>query len=86
VAGGLYHFGERYYDPSTGSWTQQDPIGQQCDVNSADPFTFSGDAPVNQTDPKGTYWSWRSFFHCIFAPLHAEGLRDCDLQCADCGQ
>lgn len=24
---GLYKFGERYYDPTLGRWTQQDPIG-----------------------------------------------------------
>jgi RHS repeat-associated protein len=27
VANGLYHYGQRYYDPTTGRWTQQDPVG-----------------------------------------------------------
>jgi RHS repeat-associated protein len=24
---GLYKFGTRYYDPTLGRWTQQDPVG-----------------------------------------------------------
>lgn len=27
-AGGLVHFGARFYNPSVGSWTQLDPSGQ----------------------------------------------------------
>jgi RHS repeat-associated protein len=43
--GGLYHFGDRYYDPVTGSWTQPDPAGGG--------YGFAGGDPVNQTDPSG---------------------------------
>jgi RHS repeat-associated protein len=43
---GLYHMGERYYDPSIGRWTQRDPIGGGC--------TFAGDDPINVGDSSGT--------------------------------
>ncbi len=42
---GPYHFGERYYDPTSGRWTQSDPLGGG--------YEFDGDNPVNQVDPNG---------------------------------
>lgn len=45
---GLYRFGERYYNPADGRWTQLDPSGQ-------DPgYIFAADDPVNIVDPSGT--------------------------------
>jgi RHS repeat-associated protein len=41
----LYHFGERYYNPGVGSWTQMDPLG--------DGYRYAGDDPVNNNDPTG---------------------------------
>jgi RHS repeat-associated protein len=52
--GGLYHFSGRYYDPSTGAWTQQDPVVHLMDPTQCDPYVFSSDDPVNATDPSGT--------------------------------
>jgi RHS repeat-associated protein len=43
----LMHFGQRYYDPTTGSWTQQDPAAQGAG------FLFAGDDPMNASDPTG---------------------------------
>jgi RHS repeat-associated protein len=43
----LYHYGERYYDPTAGRWTQQDPLF------AASEYTFAGDDPINATDPTG---------------------------------
>jgi RHS repeat-associated protein len=48
VPNDLYHFGERYYDPTSGRWTQQDPDG------AVDSYGFAEDDPVNNTDPEGT--------------------------------
>lgn len=42
---GLVHFGARYYLPSTGAWTQPD---------SAEGYGYSGDDPINESDPNGT--------------------------------
>jgi RHS repeat-associated protein len=47
VANGLYHFGERYYDPTTGRWTQPDPGSDTAD------YVFTGDDPINDGDPSG---------------------------------
>lgn len=53
VPNGLYHFGERYYDPTTGRWTQQDPEDQLGSVTEADRFQFTGDDPINVSDSSG---------------------------------
>jgi RHS repeat-associated protein len=47
VSNGLYHFGERYYDPTTGRWTQPDP------ASNVPEFAFAGDNPINEADPTG---------------------------------
>jgi RHS repeat-associated protein len=47
VTNGLYHYGARYYDPTTGRWTQPDPASGTTD------FTFAGDDPINESDPSG---------------------------------
>jgi RHS repeat-associated protein len=52
--GGLYHYGARYYDPGSGSWTQQDPVLHLTDPSQIARYTYAGDNPVNTTDPNGT--------------------------------
>jgi len=47
VPNGLYHYGERYYDPTSGRWTQPDPASGMPN------FTFTGDDPINESDPGG---------------------------------
>jgi len=50
----LYKFGTRYYDPSLGRWTQQDPVGGSLgDLNAANRYTYANDDPVNVVDPSG---------------------------------
>jgi RHS repeat-associated protein len=50
----LYKFGTRYYDPTLGRWTQQDPVGGSLgDLNSANRYTYANDDPVNAVDPSG---------------------------------
>jgi len=49
VGTGLYHFGERYYDPTTGRWTQPDPAGGAGEYG----FGFANDNPVNEGDENG---------------------------------
>jgi RHS repeat-associated protein len=53
----LDHMGQRYYDPTTGRWTQQDPIGSSLlvDPAQANLFGFAGQDPVNATDPNGLF-------------------------------
>ena len=53
VPNGLYHFGSRYYDPTAGRWTQQDPANQAQSSTQNDRYSFGGDDPVNESDPTG---------------------------------
>jgi RHS repeat-associated protein len=54
IANGLYHYGQRYYDPTTGRWTQQDPEDRIESATQADRFLFAGSDPINLSDPSGT--------------------------------
>ena len=55
AAGGLYHFGQRYYDPEIARWTQQDPLDQAADLQQANRYAYAGGDPTNDTDPTGLY-------------------------------
>lgn len=50
---GLYHFGQRYYDPVVGRFTQQDPRDQVGDLRQGNRYLYAGDDPVNFVDPSG---------------------------------
>ncbi|MCS0606465.1 DUF6531 domain-containing protein [Streptomyces sp. LP11] len=45
---GLYHFGNRYYDPQISRFTQPDPSGQE-----KNPYLYAEGDPVNRIDPGG---------------------------------
>jgi RHS repeat-associated protein len=49
----LYKFGERYYDPALGRWTQPDPINNPLDLHGWNGYAYAGDDPVNMIDPTG---------------------------------
>jgi uncharacterized protein RhaS with RHS repeats len=42
----VLHFGERWYDPAVGRWTQRDPVGQGS-------YAYASDNPINGGDPSG---------------------------------
>ncbi len=50
---GLYHFGQRYYDPSLGRWTQRDSLSHIGDLQQGNRYAYAGDDPINNTDPSG---------------------------------
>jgi len=49
--GGLMYRRNRYYDPATGQFTQEDPLGLAGGTNA---YGFAGGDPVNEVDPFGT--------------------------------
>jgi RHS repeat-associated protein len=49
---GLYYFRARWYDPVTGRWLSNDPIGISGGLNQ---YVFCGNNPVNFRDPSGRY-------------------------------
>jgi RHS repeat-associated protein len=56
---GLYKFGIRYYDPTTGRWTQRDPVGGSLqELVKANPYVYAGNNPVNMVDPSGACDAW----------------------------
>jgi RHS repeat-associated protein len=67
---GYYHFGARYYDPSLGRWTQQDPVGGSLgDLGSVNRYAYAGDDPVNLVDPSGK--DSTSFALCVVGGILA---------------
>ncbi len=53
IATGLYQFGQRYYQPTLGRWTQQDTLNMIGDPANGNRYTYTGDDPINNTDPTG---------------------------------
>ena len=47
---GLYHLRARHYDPATGRFLQQDPLGHGGDVNV---YAYVGNKPLARPDPGG---------------------------------
>ena len=52
---GLYKFGERYYIPTQGRWTQLDAIDSPADLRDANRYIYVGADPVNLSDPTGLF-------------------------------
>lgn len=52
-ATGFVKFGGRWYDPTTGRWTQQDTLDAPLDPANANRYMFAGDDPINNGDPRG---------------------------------
>lgn len=49
----LYQFGERFYNPTTGRWTQQDNLESLGDPSEGNRYSYVGGDPVNSIDPTG---------------------------------
>ncbi len=50
---GWIHYGNRYYNPLTGSFTQQDGNDTPLDPNNANRYAYAANDPINNTDPAG---------------------------------
>lgn len=51
---GLIKFGDRWENPYTGTWTQQDALDSPLDPANANRYAYAGDDPINGSDPAGT--------------------------------
>jgi RHS repeat-associated protein len=47
---GIYRFNGRWYNPTTGEWLSQDPLGLDPDTNS---YRYVENDPINSIDPSG---------------------------------
>jgi RHS repeat-associated protein len=69
---GLVKFGARYYDPSVGRWTQQDPIGGSiANPGTVNRYVYVNDNPANNSDPTGRVcWGQITAGFAIFAAVN----------------
>ena len=49
---GLYFYRARYFDPSSGRFSNEDPIGFRAGTNF---YSYAANSPTNTTDPLGRY-------------------------------
>ncbi|HEX8095792.1 RHS repeat domain-containing protein [Jatrophihabitans sp.] len=59
-ATGHLKYGARWYDPVTGTWTQQDTRNTPLDPSNANRYQYAAGDPINNADPTGTF-SWDDF-------------------------
>lgn len=52
---GWVHYANRYYNPKTGTWTQQDNLDAPLDPANANRYAYVGGDPINNTDPTGQF-------------------------------
>jgi RHS repeat-associated protein len=67
IPNSLIHYGQRYYDPTTGRWTQQDPEDKFSSATQGDRFLFTGADPLNLSDPSGLNESGEVFSYILTA-------------------
>lgn len=61
---GLIKLGYRYYDPTTGRFTQPDPSGQETNT-----YLYAGGNPANYTDPSGLWYIAFAVIGCLSASV-----------------
>jgi len=50
---GLIKFGQRWYDPYLGAWTQQDTLDSPLDLSNGNRYAYAASDPINGSDPTG---------------------------------
>jgi hypothetical protein len=68
---GLYRFGARDYDTTTGEWKEQDPDGY---VNGKNTYLFEGGDSVDHTDPSGRLFGAFTAIGAIFGAIGGAGM------------
>ena len=60
-------FGQRYYNTTTGNWTQQDALNAPLDPSNANRYEYAADDPIDLSDPNGTCGldSWDDVGDCF---------------------
>ena len=67
---GTYIFEHREYDPMTGRWLQQDPVGY---IDGTNDYSFVNDRPTGATDPLGLFSSGNHQL-IVYTALNGSGL------------
>jgi RHS repeat-associated protein len=53
TATGMVKFGQRWYDPYIGAWTQQDTLDNPLDPSNGNRYAYAASDPINGSDPTG---------------------------------
>ena len=61
--------GQRWYNPITGTWTQQDTLDHPLDPANANRYAYAGDDPINGSDPSGV-----SYSECVLKTFRASAV------------
>lgn len=71
MTGGMWLFGDRYFNSFTGTWTQRDPdqLELVTDPAQANPYVFAADDPVNNVDSDGDTVRVRAAGYCASVVL-----------------
>lgn len=54
-------YGQRWYNPATGRFTQQDSIERYADPKQGNRYAYAADNPINYVDPTGKDVDWGDF-------------------------
>jgi len=63
---GLVKFGIRWYNTTTGTWTQQDTLDAPLDPKNGNRYQFAGGDPINGSDPSGRAYATVNGQACAF--------------------
>ncbi len=64
-ATGWVKYGQRWYNPGIGRWTQMDTLDSPLDPKNANHYAYAANDPVNNSDPLGLYSVGEAAVDCV---------------------
>lgn len=65
-ATGWVKYGQRWYNPGIGRWTQMDTLDTPLDPKNANRYAYAANDPINNSDPLGLIVGSAEFEFCLF--------------------
>jgi RHS repeat-associated protein len=66
---GWVKYGQRWYNPSLGRWTQQDTLDAPLNPANANRYAFAANDPINNGDPLGLASAWATIVGAVVGGL-----------------
>lgn len=73
-ATGFVKYGQRWYNPSSGTWTQQDTLDAPLSSTDGNRYAYAGGDPVNVSDPLGLLTRASAVQICVSSAIVGVGL------------